>query len=482
MSLSATELKRRSIKGVLSYGIRTGFLYVISIGATGLLGIYLSPAEFGTYFVVTAMIGLFTFMSDIGLAATLVQKKEEPTIEELRTTFTVQQILAIIIISVIIGLTPFWKNQVHLNAEGIWLLYALSFSFILASLKTIPSILLERKLSFDKLVIPQIIENLTFYGLAVMLAINGFGISSYTFAVIARSVVGVISIYTLQQWPIGFALSKETLNKLVNFGAKFQLNDLLARIKDDLFIVVLAKFMSPADMGLIGWAKRWSMFPYQLSVNSVVAVTFPTYSRLQHDVGRLTKAVEKSIYFISLLIFPILAGMSVLSHPLTTLIPNYAKWQPALASLAFFCINIAFSAISTPLTNTLNAIGQISKTLKLMVFWTASTWIITPLCVYYFDATGVAIASALIGSTSFITVYMVKKILPIRFIDQIWRQLIASLVMFFVLSVFRSLWSNSFLWFSIGILVGVFVYTVLIVCLGYNKLKIEIISLMTKSV
>jgi O-antigen/teichoic acid export membrane protein len=475
--MKVEELKRRSVRGVFSYILRTGFLYGISIVATGLLGVYLSPSDFGIYFIVTSMIGLFTFMSDVGLAATLVQKKEEPTIEELRTTFTVQQVLAVLIVGLVLVLTPVWKSQTNLTDDGLMLLYALSFSFILASLKTIPSILLERKLAFDKLVIPQVIESLIFYGLAVYLARGGMGVSSYTVAVLARSVVGVIAIYLIQGWPIGLYWSKDIFKKLLGFGAKFQLNDLLARIKDDLFIVVLARFLSAQDMGLIGWAKRWSMFPYQLSVNSVVAITFPTYSRLQHDKVLLGKAVDKSIYFISLLIFPVLAGMVALAYPLTTIIPQYQKWQPAIIPLVFFVINVAWSAVSSPLTNTLNAIGQISKTLKLMLFWTAATWIITPICVYFFGATGVAVASAIVASSSFITIIMVKRSLRIHFIDNVWRQLLSALLMLSVLLLLQSWWSVSVIWLIVGVLVGAATYGAFTLLFGYNKLKKEVSSL-----
>jgi O-antigen/teichoic acid export membrane protein len=474
------ELKRRSIKGVMSYGTRTLFLYGFTIVATGLLSAYLSPADFGVYFVVSAVIGIFSFMSDIGLAATLVQKKQEPTLEELRTTFTVQQALAISIFIISILLTPFWKQFANLDENGILLLYALAFSFIMASLKTIPSILLERKMEFGKIVIPQILETITFYSIAVILARQGRGVESYTYAVFARSIIGVIGIYLIQPWQIGLAFTKDTFKKLLSFGAKFQLNDLLARIKDDLFITVLARFLPAQEMGYIGWAKRWSMFPYQLSVNSVVAITFPTFSRLQDDPRRLAQAVEKSVFFISFLIFPVLVGMVFLAPAVINLIPAYQKWQPALASLVFFCINISWSAVSTPLTNTLNAIGKISITLKLMLFWTAATWVLTPICIYFFGFTGVAIASAIIASTSAVSIVIIKRILKIRLWDQVWRQLLASMVMTAGLYFGMAWWSQSFYWLFAGVMFGGLLYLVPFSLVGFSKLQTEVKSLWAK--
>lgn len=475
--METKEIKRKSVSGVISYSLRTGALYVIAIVATGLLSVFLSPEDFGVYFVVSAVIGIFTFMSDVGLAATLVQKKMEPSIEELRTTFTVQQLLALVIVVSSFLLTPIWKSQTNLSSDGLILLYALSISFVLASWKTIPSILLERKMEFTKIVYPQIAETLIFYAVAVYLASLGWGVRSYTIAVLARSIVGVIVIYAIQRWPIGLSFSRKTAKAMLGYGVKFQINDMLARIKDDLFIAVLAKFLPTYQMGLIGWAKKWSMFPYQFSVNSVVAIAFPTFSRIQDDKELLKKALEKSLFFISLLIFPIIAGIIIVSLPLTQLIPQYTKWQPALPSLYFFCINIMFAALANPLINTLNAIGKINKTLILMLIMTLSTWILTPVMIHFFGVNGVSMASAIVAAISLFVLVEVKKIVAVNFWDNIWRQGLAALMMIISLYLSKQYWDQSWIGLLTAIFAGGFVYTLTIILVGFKKTKSEIDTL-----
>ena len=55
-------------------------------------------------------------------------------------------------------------------------MWALAFGFFLASLKTIPSVLLERDLKFEFLVLVELAETLIFYLIAVALAWRGFGV------------------------------------------------------------------------------------------------------------------------------------------------------------------------------------------------------------------------------------------------------------------------------------------------------------------
>jgi len=470
------EVKRKTIQGALGYALRTLALQGIGFAATIALGYFLTPEEFGVFFIVSAIVGLFTFLSDVGLAAALVQKSEPPSVAELRTTFTVQQGLAVLIFLLLLLLTPIWRTR-GLTDEGLWLLYALGFSFILASLKTIPSILLERKLEFGKLVWPQIAENIAFYGLVVFLASRGMGVQSYTYGVLLRGVVGFLVIAKLQWWPIGFDLQIPALKKLLHFGVKFQVNDLLARIKDDLLVVVIAGIVGPQNMGYVSWAKRWSMFPYQLGVNSMLSVVFPSFSRLQDNPMALKKAIEKAVFFISLGVFPLLAILCGLAEPALLLIPRYEKWLPALPSFYLFALNIGWSAVTTPLTNTLNAVGMIDKTLRLMVMWTVLGWVLTPLFVWWFGFVGVALASAVIAPTSLLAVRLLKKSVQVNFFDAVWRQMSAAGAVFLALFLLREHLSDSLLQVVFAGFLSIGAYVAFMFLFGKNKVLAELHSL-----
>src|SRR5258708_9575532 len=77
--IALEAIKRKSISGAFSYMLRSLILQGIGLGAILILSGYLSPSDFGVYGYVTQFFGLFSFFSDICLAAALVQKKDEPT-------------------------------------------------------------------------------------------------------------------------------------------------------------------------------------------------------------------------------------------------------------------------------------------------------------------------------------------------------------------------------------------------------------------
>ena len=137
----------------------------------------------------------------------------------------------------------------------MWLFRALVVSFFLSSLKTIPSILMERSLAFNRLVIPTIVETLGFYIVAVFLAWKGFGVASFSWAVLCRGILGVLTAYIVWPWMPSLGISKQVAQRLLKFGIPFQMNSFLAVVKDDLLIVFLGKVLPFSQVGYLGWAK-----------------------------------------------------------------------------------------------------------------------------------------------------------------------------------------------------------------------------------
>lgn len=474
---SIEKIKQKSLIGATSFFLRTAILQGIGLIAAILLSAFFTPQDFGIFGFVIQIVGLLTFFSDIGLAAALIQKRAEPTLADFRSAFTAQFILSLLIFALVCLILMFGFVQEKTGSAGVWILLALGASFPLATLKTIPSIILERKLEFSKVVIPQIFEQLFFYSILVYLAWNGMGALAYAYAIIVRSIVGVIVMWLIQPWSIGFGLQLEALKGLLKYGIQFQANDLLARVKDQLFFLFLGLLLPLDVFGYIQWAKNWSIYPYNLTVQNILAITFPTFSRLQHDTVLVKKAVEKSIYFISTAIFPILITMSVFALPITIIFPVYEKWQPALLSLALFNANVALSAITNPIINAINAVGKISITLKLMVLWTLLTWAVTPLLLWLFGYNGVALAAVVVALTALVVVNIGAHLFKISFWQQIFKQLIASVAMILVAQGGIAWWSLGLEWLLVGIVLSVGTYAGVLLALDYKRIIVEVLQL-----
>lgn len=430
-------VKEKSVRGVVILTGRTFLLQIISLVAQFFLFAYLGGYEFGVFAIVSAIINFLVYFSDIGLAAALIQKKEAPSETDLKTTFLVQQALIFTIIVIVYLLTPFFVEKYSLTRDGQFLLYALSLSLVFSSLKSIPSVLLERKLEFIKLVFPQILEQIVYNVVLVFFAMKGFGLKSFTIAVILRGLVGLVAIYALQPWKPGFAFSKNTLKGLFKFGIPYQINTFLATFKDDGMTIILGGIIGPVGVGILSFAQKIARLPLTFFMDTVTRVTFPAFSRMQDYKTDLERSVTRSIFFICLFVFPSLVGITILAPILVRVVPRYNQWIPALVPLIFISINFLFAAATTQLTNLLNAIGKIKITFYLMIMWTVLSWVFIPVLAMKYGVVGASVGYALVGCSSVIAIIVAKKYVNFSITNSMIKPIIGSIIMGVSLLIIR---------------------------------------------
>lgn len=455
--LSYAEIKKRIISSFMSLTARQVVLRAIAFISLNIILAKILPVEtLGIFNIATAVITFFAYFSDVGLAASLIQKKEEVTREDIKTVFTIQQVLVTVISLIIVIIAPSLGGFYNLNNDGIWLIRVLGLSFFLTSLKVVPSVILERNLKFQSLVTVEIAETLVFNGLLILLVLQNMGIWGFSIAALSRSVVGTILIYILAPTPVGFQIKKEAAMKLLSFGIPYQMNSMLALLKDRLVPLVIARMAGPLGIGYITWAQAMAFLPLEI-MNIIIRITFPAFSRLQNDKELLGRTVEKSLFVTSSMVYPILFGMGAILPVLVVFVVS-PKWQPAIPSFYLFAFSTYWAVISTTFTNTLNATGYIKHTLKLMIMWTVLTWVLTPILVFYYGFIGVAITSFIISFTSFITIILVKRILVIRVLDAILVPTFASMVMGAVVLFITLNFVKNIFTLSLVILLGAVIY------------------------
>jgi O-antigen/teichoic acid export membrane protein len=451
------HLKRRTLISTISLFFQSGYSAALGLIANLVLTILLTPTIFGIYMTVLSLISLLNYFSDIGLAASLIQKKEV-TDDDVKTTFTIQQILVVTIVTIGFFMTSFVKNFYHLPQEGVYLFWALLISFFISSLKTIPSIFLERKVHFQKIVLVQIIENTVFYIAVSVLALMGMGLQSFTFAVLLRAITGLIVIYSISFWLPRFGISKKSMKVLLSFGLPFQASSFLALFKDDLITLFLSKLLGFEGLGYIGWAKKWAETPLRIIMDNLSRVLFPILSRIQDDKPAISRLIEKILYFQTLLLAPATIGLAIVMSSFVEFIPKYHKWAPALPIFYIFCLSSMLSSYSTPFMNMFNALGKVKISFKFMLFWTVATWVLTLLLTNYFKFYGFPLTSFILSSTFFIVVIQARKIIPFNFIRPVLKPLIASIVMGLVLLATSSQITPAIVNFGVSIVLGPIVF------------------------
>lgn len=473
-------IKRRSVEGIASLLLRMVFLQLVVLVASIFVSRFLTPFAFGVYGMVANFVLLFAFFSDIGLAAALVQKKEKITREDLTTTFTIQQFLVGVLVVFVILILPLAQRFFGFGEDGLWLGRVLAFSLLLASLKSIPSVLLERQLKFNLLVVPEIIETLIFNFTLVYLAWQGWGIKSFTWAVLLRGISGLLAIYLLSPWRPGLGLDKGVAKRLLRFGLPFQANTIIAWFKDNLMDNVVAIILrSPVTFGYLSWARNLAFQPKKI-LDSVIRVSFPVYSRLQDQREILGRALSKTYFLLGVLMFPAMVGVCVLIKPLILYLYGGEKWLPAIPAVWFLSMTLLWGVLNSVATSALSAIGKIKTVLKFMVMVTVATWILTPIFTLRWGFNGAAFSWVLAGFTSLWSINQCLKEVKVNFAKDMGGALLASLVMGIIVWTLGHFWVSSLITLLAAVLAGVVIYGILIYWLEKERLISELKSFLGK--
>lgn len=452
-----SQIKQKSIVSTLSLFFQSGYSAFLGLVANLVVTILLSPQIFGIYITTLSIISVLNYFSDIGLAASLVQKKEVSD-DDIKTTFTVQQILIIFVITIGFILTNFVKNFYRLPSEGMSLYWALLVAFFISSLKTIPSILLERKIQFQKIVLVQIVENTVFYLAVIVLALFKFGLLSFAIAVLLRAIVGLIVIYSISFWTPQIGVSFKSLKKLLSFGLPFQASSFLALFKDDLIILFLGKILGFEALGYIGWAKKWAEAPIRIIMDNISRVLFPVFARIQNDKEKVAHLIEKIVQYQTSLLAPLILGMALIMEKVIFIIPKYSKWSPAIPLFYLFCISALFSSYSSPFINLFNALGYAKIPFVFMTIWTISTWILTPILTTLFGVYGFPITIVVMSVSSIFVMLTAKKYIKFRLIASIYKPVLSTCLMGISIYVILTLIKNPYISVIVSVPLGVIIY------------------------
>jgi lipopolysaccharide exporter len=469
-TIDLQQIKKTTTRNVFFLSLRNMGIQAVSVIGFFILSILLGAGEVGLFAIVAESIGILGYFSDIGLAAALIQKRDKVTKAELQTTFFIQQILVLLCLVVISIVFSRISGDKGYGSKELWIFVALCFSFFVASLKTIPSVLLERKLNFKLISTIDVTENVSFYVVAVVFAALGFGAYSYAIATVVRSILGLVMIYSKSRWPIGFSFSKSAAKGLFKYGIPFQLNSFISVAKDRLSTLFVAGILGREGFGILAWAQKGPRIPLSF-MDAIMKVTFPTFARMQDHKEVLKKSIEKSIFFIALFVFPVVTGIALIASDFINIIPKYGKWLPAVIPLYFFAANVAVASITTPLTNAFNAVGKVLLTTRFMIMWTVLTWILFPLLTIKYGIIGTSVATLLVGLSSVFVWITANRLFNVNIFKTVYKPFIASALMLLAVFFFQKIELPLLVSIIGKVLIGVSVYSSFLLLFCRNDVK-----------
>ncbi len=321
---------------VMSQGAR----FLISV----LLARLLAPVDFGLLAMTAVFTGFADLFSDFGFSSALIQRKE---IEDRHysSVFWLNLGLGILLAGLAVAAAPLVSRFYH-EPRLASIMMVISISFPLASLSLVQRAALTRAMEFRSLGLIDTGTAIVSGGIAIVLAMRGFGVWSLVWQLLLSSVLTVLATWWVTGWRPQWSFDRAALADLFGFSANltgFSLINYWFRNGDNM---VVGKYFGSAALGIYARAYNLMLLPLTQITYVVSKVMFPALSRMQDDKARVRSVYLRSIALIALITFPLMLGLLVVADHFVLAIYGNA-WAGVIPILRMFCVLGLVQSISS---------------------------------------------------------------------------------------------------------------------------------------
>ncbi len=349
------NLKKKAIGGakwslIEALGVR-GVKFLIGI----VLARLLLPAEFGLIGMLAIFIALSEIFLDGGFGAALIQKQDTSSVD-INSMFYFNLLVGLVGAGVLLAAAPlvagFYREELLTP-----LLRLLSVVLIIDALALVQNILLRKALNFRAEAVVVIASTLVSSGIAVAMAVSGYGVWSLAAQQVSHSLIRCILLWVYSPWRPGLQFSFGSLRRLFRFGSRLLAAGVIGTAASNAYLVVIGRLFSPADLGFFTRAHHLEQLPSRTISSLVARVIFPTFSVIQDDPARVKRGMRKALAMVAFVNFPAMIGLAVVARPLILMLLT-ERWAPSIPYLQVMCAIGLVHPLQSINRNVLTAMGR----------------------------------------------------------------------------------------------------------------------------
>lgn len=458
MSNSKNNLKQQTKKGLYWSFFNQFSNYGMQFCVGIVMARLLSPSDYG----ITALPGVFLAIAavfqDSGMAGALIRK---PEIEEkdYSTLFLYSIGMGILMYAALFFASPYIASYFE-TPVLIPLVRVTALTFLWGPITTVQYVILKRKLDFKTPTKISIATKIFSAIVGITMAYMGYGLWALVISGVLSGFLNLILIVWAVRWYPRTGWSNESFKYLWGYGNKMLASSLLETAYSNITPLFVAKYYSPADLGVYNRARNYAIMPSQNVTGVIQNVTFPVLSKMQDDDESLARNYRRMLKTTAFVVFPLMMILAGLARPLIITMIT-AKWEACIILLQLLCFSLMWYPIHSINLNLLQVKGRTDLFFRLEVIKKIiglSILVVTlPLGLVVFCIGG--IISSLVCLA--VNTYYTGKLINVGYLKQmrdLFPTLLLSLVLFGVILALNQFISNYLLQILVGGTVGSLVY------------------------
>lgn len=307
----------------------------IGVVITLLLARFLVPADYGLVAMMAVFLAVATTLMDSGFKQALIRFQGAEQVD-FNTAFYANLCLGVLSYFLLFMAAPFIADYYN-EARLAILIRVAGLNILINAFQVVQGAILTRAMNFKGQLQASIPAGIISGLVAVCLAYMGLGVWALVTQTILSSLLNTILLWRIQGWRPTLSFSRQSLDRMYNFGYKLFLSGLLDNIFKNIYVIVISKIFSANTAGLYFFANRLKDIVIAQFVSSIQNVTYPALSSMQADDKRLKAGYRKVIQVTTFILFPGMLFMAALAKPLfNVLLPT--KWLPSVTYLQLMCI------------------------------------------------------------------------------------------------------------------------------------------------
>lgn len=337
---------------------------LVGFGVSIILARLLTPAEFGLIGMIAIFVAVGNTLLHSGLNKSLI-RSEDLNNEDYSTIFYYNLTVSLIIYFLIFITAPYiaiFYEQPKLT--GILRVYCLSF--IVTAFSAVQLARLTKKLDFKTQTIISIPSAIVGGGIGIYMAFAGYGVWSLVWSSLFSSILNTVQLWIYSKWSPELCFNTHKFRSHFKYGYKLTISELLDKVFSNIFLIVIGKYFSPAQVGFYTRAETMKQLPVNNLTNALDRVTFPLFVVIQNDDVQLKRVYKKLIKIVVFVLTPVLTFLAVLAEPTFSLLFT-DKWLPAVPYFQILCITGVLLPLHSYNLNILNVKGRSDLFLKIEV-------------------------------------------------------------------------------------------------------------------
>ncbi|WP_308690558.1 lipopolysaccharide biosynthesis protein [uncultured Treponema sp.] len=465
------DIKKKTKIGMLWNTIEKISVQGISFVLGIILARLLTPDDYGTIGMLTIFLSLANVFVDSGFSRALIQKQDR-TEYDFSTVLIFNTVVSFLLYGLLFFASPFiaafYKTPSLISLQRVLFLV-----IIFNSLTVVQNSKLQIAVDFKSIAIINAITTIVSGVIAIIFAYKGFGAWALVIQTLSKSIVSLVCFWGIGHWFPKTGFSKDSFKNLFGFGSKLLISGLMAVTENSVNDLIIGKLYKPESLGFYTRAKQ---FPELTAgtLNSVMTnSTFPMMAALQNDRDELIKTLKKLIKMSSLIVFPAMVGISVLSKQIILVLLG-EKWIASSQLLFWLSLSYLFVPLSTLNLNLLNAIGRSDLFLKIDIAKIPIVWSVVAVT-FPISLKAVVIGKACVAFVYFyMNAFMLGRLYSFGAIKQLitcWKEIVSTVLMAIIVFIISTILPINVLTLVLEIFIGVIVYSLSLLIFQEQELK-----------